>query len=235
MTAGQPADPAPAGRRAAGTGPLPDTVVTQSMLWKLVDACPDGLALTDGAGTLVLVNRRMQEMFGYDRAELVGSPVERLMPAGLRAAHRDHRAGYARLPTERPMGAGLRLLGLRKDQTTFPAEISLSPLPAEVGQFTVAVIRDVTRTRQPGDQATAPARGYAARELPDTVISRLFHAGLILQAAAGLPANAARQRILDAAGHLDDTIREIRTAMFARTSPGCRPWPQKPRDHYPQC
>ena len=136
MTDGQPAHPAPAGLRAAGTGPLPDTVVTQAMLWNLVDACPDGLALTDGAGTLVLVNRRMQEMFGYDRAELVGSPVERLMPAGIQAARRDHRAGYPRSPRERSMGAGLRLLGLRKDQTTFPAEISLSPLPAEVGQFT---------------------------------------------------------------------------------------------------
>ena len=162
-------------------------------------------------------------MFGYDPAELVGNPVELLIPAGLRRAHRGHLASYARRPIPRPMGDGLRLLGMRKDQTTFPAEISLSPLFAEEGQIIVAVIRDVTQLAVLEDQAAAAAAATARTQtgyrLQDTVVSRLFTAGLLLQAAADLPADQVRQRIGEAAEHLDDTIREIRDTVFAMTIP----------------
>jgi len=197
------------------------------MLRELVDASPDGLALTDGAGTLVLVNRRLEEMFGYDSAELLGSPVEQLIPAGLRAAHRGHRADYAKSPRERPMGAGPQLVGLRKDGTTFPAEVSLGPLTAEVGRFIVAVIRDVTQLRRLEAQAAVAvadaARVRADDELHNTVVSGLFIAGLLLQTAADLPADAARQRIVSTLEHLDDIIRQIRDAVFSMNTPRRRP------------
>jgi PAS domain S-box-containing protein len=187
----------------------------------------DGLALTDGAGTLLLASRRLGEMFGYDPAELVGSPVELLIPSGLRAAHRGHLAGYARRPIPRPMGKGLRFIGLRKDQTTFPAEISLSPAPAEAGQFIVAVIRDVTQLVLLEDQApTAVAeavRIQADYQLHDIVVRRLFVAGLLLQTAADRPAEAARQAIQAVADQLDDTISEIRDAVFRMNIARCPP------------
>ena len=86
-------------------------------------------------------------MFGYEHAELIGQPVESLIPADLRAAHRSHRAAYAQAPKAGPMGARAGLVGLRKDGTTFPVEISLSPVPTATGRFTLAVVRDITQTR----------------------------------------------------------------------------------------
>ena len=74
-------------------------------------------------------------MFGYGHADLAGRPVESLIPADLRAAHCGHRAGYARVPRARPMGDGARLVGLRKDGTTFPVQVSLSPVPTATGHL----------------------------------------------------------------------------------------------------
>ena len=74
-------------------------------------------------------------MFGYQHGELRGHPVESLIPAGLQAAHRSHRASYAQAPAARPMGAGAPLVGLRKDGTTFPAQISLSPVTTSAGEW----------------------------------------------------------------------------------------------------
>ena len=100
--------------------------VTSAELWSLVDALQDGVALADGDGALALASRRLEEMFGYEHGELLGQAVERLIPADLQAAHRSHRATYAKAPRTRPMAD--RLVGLRKDATTFPVEISLSPV-----------------------------------------------------------------------------------------------------------
>ncbi len=215
------------GLRASRASRPSQSAAIQYMLRELVDASPDGLALTDGAGALVLVNRRLEEMFGYDSAELLGSPVEQLIPAGLRAAHRGHRADYAKSPRERPMGAGPQLVGLRKDGTTFPAEVSLGPLTAEVGRFIVAVIRDVTQLRRLEAQAAVAvadaARVRADDELHNTVVSGLFITGLLLQTAADLPADAARQRIVSTLEHLDDIIRQIRDAVFSMNTPRRRP------------
>lgn len=218
---------APTRLPASRTGPPAPSAAVQSILRKLVDSSPDGLALTDGAGTLLLASRRLEEMFGYDPAELVGSPVERLIPSGLRVAHREHLAGYARRPVPRSMGRGLRLVGLRKDQTTFPAQISLSPAPAEVGQFIVAVIRDITQLALLEGQAPAEVaetvRIQADYQLHDIVVSRLFAAGLLLQTAADRPAAAARQAILEAADQLDDTISDIRDTAFRMNIARCPP------------
>ena len=225
------------GLRVPRASPPSQSAAVLYMLRELVDASPDGLALTDGAGTLVLVNRRLEEMFGYDSAELLGSPVELLIPAGLRAVHRGHRADCAQSTRAqstraqstpaRSMGTGVQLLGLRKDETTFPAEISLSPVPAEVGRYIVAVIRDVTHLRRLEEQAAAAAadaaRVRAGNELHNTIVSRLFITGLLLQTAADLPADAARRSIVNILEHLDDIIRQIRDAVFSMNPRRSRP------------
>ena len=217
-------------QQAAGPSNGPAAAVTRAVLLKLVDALPDGVALANSDGTLALASRRMEEMFGYEHDELPGQPVERLIPPDLQAAHRRHRAAYAQAPHARLMGAGARLVGLRKDGTTFPAEISLSPLAAATGQFTLAVTRDVTQARRQEDLADLARAAVAAeqahgQELLERISTRLLHVGLSLHAAMDLPTDIARQHTTEALGHLDDMIREIRAAAFAGCTCGISPPP----------
>src|ERR1043165_4807699 len=94
-------------------------------------------------GRLVLVNQQVETLFGYARAELIGKPIEILLPERLRAKHADFRTQYFRTPVTRRMGAGRRLRGLRKDGSEFPAEVSLSPLHTPEGLFVTAAVRDI--------------------------------------------------------------------------------------------
>jgi PAS domain S-box-containing protein len=116
----------------------------------LLDAAPDAIVCTDRAGRVALVNTRAEEMFGYRRAELVGQPLEILVPEAARAVHRELRAEYAASPRPRPMGT-MALAGRRRDGSTFPAEISLSAIQTDEGMVVTAAVRDVT------DRLTAQA------------------------------------------------------------------------------
>ncbi len=201
----------------------PAAAITPAVVATLVDALHDGVALTDGGGTLALANLRLEEMFGYEHAELIGRRVESLMPINLQTGHRGHRAAYARAPRARPMGAGPRMVALRKDGTTFPAEISLSPVATATGILTLTVIRDVTKARRLADLAGLAGLARAAvtakqahdgQELLDSITNSLYSAGLSLQAVADLPHDEVGKAIAEALQHLDDTIRKIRDNAF---------------------
>ncbi|HEY1119381.1 MAG TPA: PAS domain S-box protein [Acidimicrobiales bacterium] len=110
----------------------------------LVDAAPDAMVIVDPDGLIELVNSQTEAMFGYGRGELVGRPVEVLVPPRFRAHHPGHRTAYAGAARVRPMGAGLDLYGLRRDGTEFPVEISLSPLQTGDRVTISAAIRDVS-------------------------------------------------------------------------------------------
>ena len=111
---------------------------------RVIDAAPDGMVVVDEAGTIVLVNHQVGALFGYDRAELLGSSVELLVPDRFRAVHQTHRANYASTALPRAMGAKGLLFGRRRDGSEFPVEISLSPIGLESGLRIVAAVRDVT-------------------------------------------------------------------------------------------
>jgi anti-anti-sigma factor len=193
--------------------------VTPAVLWQLLDALGDGLALTGEDGRIALVNRRCAEMFGYRREEMTGLPIDELVPAEVRATHPGYRADYYRAPQARPMAERARLAAQRKDGATFPVEISLSPVPTATEHYVLAVIRDSTEARQRDDLADL-ARGVAvgqpqlARELLDRVVQHLFQVGLSLQAAADLPGKTARERLGEAMDRLDEVIHEIRDYAF---------------------
>ena len=215
--AGQPgqARPHPNGRRS-GAVPAAGTI-SPAVLWQLFDALGDGLALTAHDGKIALVNRRCAEMFGYRREELIGLPVDVLVPPEERAAHQGHRAAYQHAPQARPMAERARLAALRKDGATLPVEISLSPVPTASENFVLAVIRDATqpaRRHDLADLARGAAAGQATSDLLDQVVHRLFRVGLSLEAAATLPGDVARDRLAESLDQLDDVIHEIRDYAF---------------------
>ncbi len=110
----------------------------------LLEAAPDAMVIADPDGHIVLVNRQTEQLFGYARDELLGKPVELLMPERFREAHVMQRSRYAARPIPRPLGVGLQLFGLRKDGSEFPADIVLSPIETEEGMLTTAAVRDIT-------------------------------------------------------------------------------------------
>jgi len=93
-----------------------------------MESAPDAMVVVDLDGAIVLLNRQAEVLFGYEPDELIGEPVEVLVPNRFRTDHASHRSRFAESPTTRPMGAGLELYGRRRDGADFPVEISLSPL-----------------------------------------------------------------------------------------------------------
>ena len=110
----------------------------------LLEAAPDGMIIANEKGEIVLINRQTEKLFVYAKEELIGKPVEVLIPVDFRNKHVSHRTQYMEAPKVRSMGAGLELYAVKKDGTQFPVEISLSPLITEEGTLISASVRDIT-------------------------------------------------------------------------------------------
>ena len=121
--------------------------VKASDLQPFLDISPDALVIVDKNGSLVQINRHTERLFGYSQAELLGQPLECLLPPRFRQPHVGHRAGFFAAPRTRAMGVGLELIGLRKDGTEFPVDISLNPLILGSTLHVIGAIRDVTAQR----------------------------------------------------------------------------------------
>jgi PAS domain S-box-containing protein len=111
----------------------------------ILEAAAEGVVIVNAAGRIEFVNAKMETMFGYDRLELIGEPLETILPERFREAHVGHRVGYFAAPRARPMGLGLELAGRRRDGSEFPVEISLSFVRTEA--VAVGFITDVTARR----------------------------------------------------------------------------------------
>lgn len=154
--------------QGAAWRPLSEVGLSHDLIWGLVDAAPDGMVMADQAGRILLVNRRLEELFGYERTELLGKPVEELLPEQLRQVHQAHRAQYGAEPRTRPMGIDLTLFGRRKDGSVFPVEVSLSPLQSESGVLVVGAVRDIT------ERLVAEAESRRVHELLDATRDGVF-------------------------------------------------------------
>lgn len=119
-----------------------------NLLERLYESLPDGVVLTSANGEILRVNAQAEKLFGYSRDDLLGQPVEMLIPERFRASHVNQRRAYHRDPRLRPMGAGLELYARRKDGTDFPVDIMLSPFETKDGMLVVAVVRDITERKR---------------------------------------------------------------------------------------
>ncbi len=119
----------------------------RSLAAVILDGAPDPMLVTDAEGSILLLNRAAETLFGYRRKELVGRPVEVLMPKRFRGAHGDHRRRFIEDPDVRGMGFRAGISGLRKDGTEFPADVSLSPQRYEDALMVTVAIRDVSVRR----------------------------------------------------------------------------------------
>ena len=118
----------------------------------LLESAPDGMVIVNADGKIVVINSQTEILFGYSRQELIGQPVELLIPARLEHLHTKHRASFLAEPHVRPMGAGLELFGKRKNGIEFPVEISLSPLRTPQGLFVTSAIRDISDRKRAEEQ-----------------------------------------------------------------------------------
>ncbi|GIF23344.1 PAS domain S-box-containing protein [Actinoplanes tereljensis] len=118
--------------------------LSDAMLIGLLEAAPDSIIVVGADGRIALVNAQTVRLFEYAQDELIGQPIEILVPENARSTHPTHRRGYWADPRPRPMGAGTPLTGRRKNGNEFPAEISLSSVNAGPDTFVIAAVRDVS-------------------------------------------------------------------------------------------
>jgi PAS domain S-box-containing protein len=145
----------------------------------LLEAVPDAMVGVDQAGAIRFVNRQTELLFGYDRADLVGQPIETLVPESLQQVHTGLREGYVAAPRTRAMGADLELSGRQADGTVFPVDVSLSHIDAEDGALVIASVRDMTDRKKAEEERLRMGRLAAIVEYSDDAIISITLDGIV--------------------------------------------------------
>lgn len=137
---------------------------TETGLQGLLEAAPDAMVVVGRDGRILIANTQTEQLFGYTSAQLIGSPIELLVPPGVRPGHSRHREQFFADPQRRPMGTGLELSARRCDGSEFPVEISLSPVHGAGGVRVLAAVRDISERRRLEEIRREVAERRAAEE-----------------------------------------------------------------------
>jgi len=207
----------------------------------LLEAAPDAMVIVDPHGRIAIVNAEAERLFGYSRAQLLGQPVDLLVPPRLRTSHASHHRAYFHNPTgRRAMGAGQQLVGLRSDGSEFPAEIRLSPIATADGLLVSSAIRDATErnraehalrvARDAAEAAYAELEAFSysvAHDLRAPLRAMSGHSAIVLEDHGDALAPDARhrlERIIAAALRMGDIIDALLSlARLTRTEPRREP------------
>ena len=153
-------------------GPAPDPLAGVNG-YAVLEAAPDAMLIADRAGRILLANAQVETLFGYTRAELLGQPIELLVPERFRPGHQAQRTAFLAAPRVRPMGVGRELSGRRRDGSELPIEVSLNPIDTGEGLLIVAAIRDVTERRRTSEALTQ--RAAAANRAKTEFLANMSH------------------------------------------------------------
>ncbi len=173
-----------------------------------IEAAPLACAIVDKAGRIVLVNTATEDLFGYDRDELVGQSVEMLVPKRLQGQHRRDRTAYAAEPVVRPMGEGRDLQGVRRDGSVVPVEVALSPVETPQGLHILATVADITERRLAQEQieASLHEKDSLLREIHHRVKNNLQVVSSLLDMHAQTVSDP---NVLDAFKDVSERVRSI--------------------------
>jgi PAS domain S-box-containing protein len=188
------------------TRDLTEQTQQKALLERTVELAPCAMLMVDASGNIVMVNAQAETTFGYSRAELLGQPLEKLIPARWRDQHPRQRAGFLTNATVRTMGAGRELRALRSNGEEFPVEVGLSPIDSKDGIATLAAVFDITERRR---QQALIEQALAEKE---TLLKEVYHRvknnlqvvqSLLSLQSQTLPEGAARDAI-------DDSTQRVR-------------------------
>ena len=202
---------------------------SEATIRTLLETAAQAILAVSADGAIVIANRMAEDMFGYQPNDLVGRPLEMLLPPNLRERHRAHRADFESNPRPRPMGIGVELQGLRKDGSRFPIEVSLSAVETLRGRLAVSFVTDITERKRAetalqnreqelralaGSLLTAQEdeRRRIARDLHDDVTQRLAILSIEIGKLAGGadPSVEARARLRSLQKQVVQISQEVR-------------------------
>lgn len=173
---------------------------------RVMEVAPESFVVSDAQGRIVMVNAQTEKLFGYCRDELLGQPVEMLIPVRARESHARQRQTYLAAPAVRDMGVRRDLAARRKDGTEFPVDISLGPLQTDKGRLIISAVRDISERKEFESRILHQATHDALTDLPNRVMFREHVAHAMLHATRSEKLIAVLFLDLDGFKNINDTL-----------------------------